>query len=399
MTPLPRPENNRKAPRIQYPIVVRTFVLDDASNQYFEVDTPAIGTCGGSETAGYFVYLDQNGMIDPCFIYGGSPAETLLLQTNGVDNPLQNILNLISGANITLTADNFGGVTISASGTVSTAFNDITSGVNTQATMVVGEGASITVSCPNPGVVEATELATDTCTPVVTNLSAPAHAGQLLISQPGNASAVWADPLVQGLYPPGTNVNGVGSPPAPINPVLMGGAACDGTLTDIATTTDGEIIAISQDQETAPNVQRFAVTTGVSLFTNPTSNLIPLLSIQPQTGATSIVFTLRNLEVFGLGQLCHFQLLLNATLTGANFVNVDPDSNMTYDLTATSYTGGRLIDAGDLGATRTRNEYEFVFRFSGSNPPTITLVFAPVTGGRCASAGCSFAWDEQNGCL
>jgi|SRR5208282_686145 len=144
--------------------------------------------------------------------------------------------------------------------------------------------------------------------------------------------------------------------------------------------------------------QRFAATTGIILFTNSTPNLIPLLSIQPQVGATS--FTFKNLEVFGNGQLYHFQLLLNATLTGANFVNVDPESSMTYDLSATSYSGGRLLDAGDGGYGKNRNNYELSFEFLGSPPiqPTITLVFAPV--GKCAAAGSTFIWDEQSsGCL
>jgi hypothetical protein len=147
-------------------------VLDDAMNQYFEVDTPAIGTCGGSETAGYFVYLNDEGKIDPCFLVSGSPAEVILLQTNGVDNPLQNILNLIAGSNITLVADNFGGVTISAS-----------------------ENTCAAYLCTPAG----------NC-PVEIDLSAPTHPGQLLISQPGNCTAIWADPQVQGLYPAGSPI-------------------------------------------------------------------------------------------------------------------------------------------------------------------------------------------------
>jgi hypothetical protein len=143
--------------------------------------------------------------------------------------------------------------------------------------------------------------------------------------------------------------------------------------------------------------QQFAVTTGITLFANSTPNLIPLLSIQPQAG---VPFTFKNLEVFGNGQLYHFQLLLNATLVGANFVNVDPESYMTYDLSATSYTGGRLLDAGDGGFGKNRNDYGLSFEFLGSPPtqPTITLMFAPV--GKCAAAGSTFVWNEQgSGCL
>jgi len=91
------------------------------------------------------------------------------------------------------------------------------------ATDLVTTGASVNVSASNP----------------------PAHAGQLLISQPGNTSAIWADPLVQGLYAPGTNVNTAGgaSPPIPINPVLIGGSDYSGTplLHDVKVDTSGNL--------------------------------------------------------------------------------------------------------------------------------------------------------------
>jgi hypothetical protein len=145
-------------------------------------------------------------------------------------------------------------------------------------------------------------------------------------------------------------------------------------------------------------VSRFAATTGVTLVQNATGGLLPMLSITPLIDADGdIVFTFRGLDISSMGQVCHFQLLLNATLTGANFVSVDPASSMTYDVSATSYTGGTLLDAGFIGASPYKNDYKFQFGFTGSpaEPSVITIVFAPTTGGRCASAGASFAWDEQ----
>src|ERR1035437_3971508 len=58
----------------------------------------------------------------------------------------------------------------------------------------------------------------------LTNL--PTHAGELMISQPGNTSVAFADPLVQGLYAAGSTI---ASPPAyidptTIQPILMGGS-------------------------------------------------------------------------------------------------------------------------------------------------------------------------------
>jgi hypothetical protein len=90
---------------------------------------------------------------------------------------------------------------------------------------LVVTGGSITVT--GTGIIEATELAT-TGAPVVISGSAPTHAGQLLISQPGNATAMWADPFVQGVFIPGTNVN-TGFSGGPIQPVLVGGSDYAGT--------------------------------------------------------------------------------------------------------------------------------------------------------------------------
>lgn len=151
-------------------------------------------------------------------------------------------------------------------------------------------------------------------------------------------------------------------------------------------------------------VSRFAATTGVTLVQNASGGLLPMLSITPEIGADGdIVFTFRNLDIFGDGRMCHFQLLLNATLTGANFVNVDPASSMTYDVSATSYLGGTLLDAGFIGADSFHGDYKFKFGFttgSPAEPNVITIVFSPVakpntTGSPCVFAGASFAWDEQ----
>jgi hypothetical protein len=50
---------------------------------------------------------------------GSDNVGSILLQTNGVSNPVQNVENLIAGANITLTADGAGGTTITSSATAS----------------------------------------------------------------------------------------------------------------------------------------------------------------------------------------------------------------------------------------------------------------------------------------
>jgi hypothetical protein len=235
------------------------------------------------------------------------------------------------------------------------------------------------------------------------DISHPTHPGQLLVSQPGNTSAIWTDPQVQGLYAAGSTIcpAPVYVPPTCIQPILIGGADCAGKLQNVSVTTGGELIVLAQDQETDINVLRFAATTGNLLKTNATANLVPLLSIRPKAGSSTVVFTFRNSDFLSGGNLSHYQLLLNATLTGASFTDVDTASSVQKDTSATSYTGGRLIDAGYVGADHERHEYEFHFGFTGATPDTITLVYvgAISTGTPKSIAGCSFAWDEQATCL
>jgi hypothetical protein len=338
----------------------------DKANQPFwtEFLIPAVDGCCPA-TPGAIVLLGPDCKIDSCFL--PTIPSGLVIEINGVPSPCQDVLNFIPGTGITITYQPDCGYLFTVTGSPS-------------------ECGSAAYLCTDEVGVQ-----------VQVDLSHPTHAGQLLISQPGNTTAIWADPQVQGLYAAGSTICPAPAYVAPtcIQPVLIGGADPDGNLQNIAVTTGGSIIAISQDQETEAGVLRFAATTGASLRTNATPALMPLLSITPKVAASTYVFTFRNLDFLSGGQLSHFQLLLNATLTGASFQNVDPASNMQYDVAATSYAGGRMLDAGYIGADSRHNDYEFVFNFSGATPPIITLVYAPVTGSKSSVAGCSFAWDEQ----
>jgi len=89
------------------------------------------------------------------------------------------------------------------------------------------------------GLINANEIGT-----ILVDGNVPQHAGQLLISQPGNSSAVWADPQVQGLYPVGSSTT---SPPAytvptKICPVLVGAADPTGLLQNLNEDASGNLL-------------------------------------------------------------------------------------------------------------------------------------------------------------
>src|SRR5271166_1471236 len=101
--------------------------------------------------------------------------------------------------------------------------------------MQVQSGA--TLSATGTGAIDATETGGINVTG-----NSPSHAGQILISQPGNVSALWADPQVQGLYAAGSTISPAPAYVAPtdIQPVLMGGS--DGThLRNISTDSSGNV--------------------------------------------------------------------------------------------------------------------------------------------------------------
>jgi hypothetical protein len=196
---------------------------------------------GTAADAGKLVVLNATGQIDSSMISGGSSS----VSVNGtsVSNPNFNGTTPAAPAghtNVVWQSDLSGNVSAYyiTSGTT-TPFNAVTSGDNTTATMTVDTGASL--SFTGSGVVNANEI-----NAINVSGNSPTHAGQLLISQPGNTTALWADPQVQGLYDAGSTISPAPAYAAPTNiqPVLIGGS--DGSvLRNVLTDSSGHLIVAS----------------------------------------------------------------------------------------------------------------------------------------------------------
>jgi len=242
----------------------------DKANQPFWTQylVPAVDGCCPAQP-GAIVLLGPDCKIDPCLLPSTSG---LVIEINGVPSPCQSILNFIPGDGITITYEPDCGYLFTATGTTA-----------------CGSAAFL---CTD---ISGTEVEVD--------LSHPTHPGQLLISQPGNTSAIWADPQIQGLYPAGSTICPAPAyvPPTCIQPILVGGEDCNGVLQNFAVTTGGQVIVLAQDQETDINVLRFAATTGSTLVLNNTATLVPLLSIRPKVAATAVTF------VAAIGDLSRFE--------------------------------------------------------------------------------------------
>lgn len=128
----------------------------------------------------------------------------------------------------------------------------------------------------------------------------------------------------------------------------------------------------------------------------------PILSIRlKSTALKGIVLptffqaaTLDNTSVF-------YKLVRNATLTGANFVDM-PDANSftQYDISATSYTGGVDIDSGFViggGGTGIRLDKDTVYQIGRGSMGTVsdTLTLAIASPNANKSALSAMTWIEQ----
>ena len=129
----------------------------------------------------------------------------------------------------------------------------------------------------------------------------------------------------------------------------------------------------------------------------------PILSIRlKSTALKGIVLptffqaaTLDNTSVF-------YKLVRNATLTGANFVDM-PDANSftQYDISATSYTGGIDLDSGFVisggGGTGIRLDKDTVYQIGRSSMGTVsdTLTLAIASPNANKSALSAMTWIEQ----
>jgi hypothetical protein len=129
----------------------------------------------------------------------------------------------------------------------------------------------------------------------------------------------------------------------------------------------------------------------------------PILSIRLKSAALKGIVlptffqaaTIDNTSVF-------YKLVRNATLTGANFVDM-PDANAftQYDVSATSYTGGVDIDSGFVisggGGTGIRLDKDTIYQIGrgsmGTVSDTLTLAIACPNSNKSALA--AMTWIEQ----
>lgn len=145
--------------------------------------------------------------------------------------------------------------------------------------------------------------------------------GEVLIWDETQQAYVPGDPYVQGVFPPGTNVdtaNG-GSPPQPLNPVLIGARDPNGLLRDLNEDDNGNLLVADAAAEeslatlasTVQNTGSPAEPTLQVFVTNPTSaEIAPIASTALAPGLVPVATS--SVQV----------LAANASRKGCNLTNM-----------------------------------------------------------------------------
>lgn len=127
------------------------------------------------------------------------------------------------------------------------------------------------------------------------------------------------------------------------------------------------------------------------------TTLIPLLSIRPGPTFNGITnrgwITPENVEFFTTGTVDHYyQVIWNATLTGASWTSINASAMGEYDITASAVSlgNGVVIDSGYIssgGPSKVGSSLRNVFSdrplvnsFDGTTPDTLTLAIRSISG-------------------
>lgn len=221
-------------PNTSYPL--NTYVLDGVG------DIQKVTTAGtsGSTPPAWTQTTTNDGTVVWAFVGFGARAIDYQVFSPNATGLVQESRDAISFSRGSLDAGKF--VLLDKDGQLdtsmgggggSTSFASITSGDNQTADMTVSHTAQLVYA--GTGIINANNIGGIN---VAGNV--PAHPGQLLISQPGNTSALWLDPSIQGLFAPGSNVLTANSG-SPINPVLIGAQNPSNLLANLEVDASGNL--------------------------------------------------------------------------------------------------------------------------------------------------------------
>ena len=139
---------------------------------------------------------------------------------------------------------------------------------------------------------------------------------------------------------------------------------------------------------------------------------LPIISIRPRTTLNSITYrgTIipKAFEIMSEDASIRYEIVLNGSLTGASFANVDTtNSGVMVDVAATAISGGLIIDSGFLTGARDKTESGHIGEdlmnklflsndVAGTTTDILTIAISIInSAGTASDCGGSFTWKEE----
>lgn len=179
-----------------------------------------------------------------------------------------------------------------------------------------------------------------------------------------------------------------------------------------ATTFDFTCVAIASEGGHNPLGVPGAVQS--TAFRNVTTgnDPLPILSIRPRATFNGItnrgVVVPKAFEVVSEDTTVRYEIILNGTLTGPAFADVDTvNSLVQVDVAATAIAGGLVVDSGFLSGARDKTEAGFVGEefmsklvlasdIAGTTTDILTVAVSIInSAGTASDCGAGFTWKEE----
>ena len=139
---------------------------------------------------------------------------------------------------------------------------------------------------------------------------------------------------------------------------------------------------------------------------------LPIISIRPRTTFNSITYRgiviPKAFEIMSEDASIRYEIVLNGSLTGASFANVDTtNSGVQVDVAATAISGGLVIDSGFLTGARDKTESGHIGEdimnklflsndVAGTTADILTISVSIInSAGTASDCGGSFSWKEE----
>lgn len=139
---------------------------------------------------------------------------------------------------------------------------------------------------------------------------------------------------------------------------------------------------------------------------------LPIISIRPRTSFNSITYRgvviPKSYSIISEDTTIRYELILNGSLTGASFADVDTiNSGVQIDVAATAISGGLVLDSGFVTGARDKTESGHIGEeimnklflsndLAGTTTDILTIAISIINSAEAASdCGGSFTWKEE----